>query len=137
MVFYNSTAGESLNTANTGVPGSRGGELVDELMESIRACPAKLDEPGCSRVLARITATQMNKFLMRDDADAAISTEISLTAYGMDSLLAIEMKNWWRKTFGVTVSTLQLLSKKNFEDLGELALGQLREKMHAGSLSKK
>jgi hypothetical protein len=48
---------------------------------------------------------------------------------GADSLVAIEIKNWWKQTFGVEVSALELADPSNtMEALGMLAVNRLREK---------
>jgi acyl carrier protein len=48
---------------------------------------------------------------------------------GADSLAAIEIKNWWKQTFGVEVSALELADPSNtMEALGMLAVNRLREK---------
>ena len=48
---------------------------------------------------------------------------------GADSLVAIEIRNWWKQTFGVDISALELADASNtMEGLGRLAVQRLTEK---------
>lgn len=53
---------------------------------------------------------------------------LSLTAVGLDSLIAIEMRNWWRQSLGFDVTVLEILAASSIEQLGELAAGRLKAK---------
>lgn len=99
---------------------------LSEFIKSARVNPASLNEPGRAKVLAQMIAKQLIIFLMRDGT-APIDTAISLAAFGIDSLVSIETKNWLMKNLGVQVSTLKLVNM-SFEQLGALALVQLKER---------
>ncbi|GKZ51657.1 hypothetical protein AbraIFM66951_006623 [Aspergillus brasiliensis] len=62
--------------------------------------------------------------MIEPQGDGALPT---LSQIGVDSLVGIEIQNWWRTMFGVDVTLLQLLEADSFQKLGELAVRQLDE----------
>jgi acyl transferase domain-containing protein/NADPH:quinone reductase-like Zn-dependent oxidoreductase/aryl carrier-like protein len=50
-----------------------------------------------------------------------------LTVYGLDSLAAMEFRNWLRKELRVSVATLEIVSAKTLNALGENVCEKLRE----------
>ncbi|KIM92741.1 hypothetical protein OIDMADRAFT_62276 [Oidiodendron maius Zn] len=58
-------------------------------------------------------------FLLKSDED--LSTTIPLLQLGMDSLVGVEMRRWWRQAFGFDISMLELLSMNNLDELGRRA----------------
>lgn len=48
---------------------------------------------------------------------------------GLDSLVAIEMRNCWRQSLGFDVTVLEILGVGSIEQLGELAATRLHEKL--------
>lgn len=102
--------------------------LTDFISRASRQ-PAELDSPACFEFLAVQIFRRVQSFLMRDDeaesnGDGSLPNS-SLASLGMDSLMTIEIRNWWRLTFGTSVSLLQLTSAPNFEQLGKLAARQM------------
>lgn len=57
-----------------------------------------------------------------------IDLSLTLTATGVDSLVAIEVRNWWKQNLGVDVSVLELMGGGSVEQLGELAAKRIKEK---------
>lgn len=55
-----------------------------------------------------------------------LSVNPSLVAIGVDSLLAIEVRNWWRQTLGLEITTLQILGCENVQGLGKIAIEGLK-----------
>jgi aryl carrier-like protein len=60
--------------------------------------------------------------------DDSIDVLHTLTDVGVDSLVAIEVRNWWKQNFGVEVSVLELRDGGSIQRLGELAVQRLKEK---------
>lgn len=57
----------------------------------------------------------------------------TLAAMGVDSLVSIELRKWWKQAFGVDVSVLELMNGGSIEQLGELAVDRLKKKYNAKS----
>ncbi|KAM3504769.1 hypothetical protein MY11210_008227 [Beauveria gryllotalpidicola] len=58
-----------------------------------------------------------------------MSSSQNLADLGVDSLVAIELKNWWRRQLGLDTTVLELLNGGSFEQLGDLAILQLKQKL--------
>lgn len=52
----------------------------------------------------------------------------SLSDAGVDSLVAIEIRNWWKQNLGADISVLELLGGGSIEQLGAMAAQRLKAK---------
>ena len=112
------------------VPGEgEASDTVRTFVGSLMAEPGKLNDKSSSELLARAIATRVSKFLMNDEQDIDLSQ--TLAAIGVDSLVAIELRNWWKQSLGVEVSVLELTNSGSLKQLGELAVERLRAKYSA------
>ncbi|KAF6833528.1 polyketide synthase [Colletotrichum musicola] len=136
MVFYTHVDHRSDET-----PGGRdaaGGptSALSDFVSRVRDAPAELDTPASALFLGREIARRvLASLIVADDdgsrADASVS--MSLASLGMDSLMTIEVRNWWRAAFGVDVNLLQLTSAPSFEHLGKLAARHMKERFSSGT----
>lgn len=96
---------------------------------SLTTDPEKLDEPETPALFAQEIARRVSAFLMKEEADdAVLDTSQTLAGMGADSLVAIEIRNWWKQTFGTEISILELNSAgQTLESLGQLATERLKE----------
>ena len=108
---------------------SQAGETVDGLrgfMSSVMADPRKLDQKESVELLAQEIARRISTFLMKGEDEIDISQ--TLSALGVDSLVAIEIRNWWKQNLGIDTSLLELMGGGSVYQLGELAAKRLRVK---------
>jgi hypothetical protein len=54
----------------------------------------------------------------------SMDLDLSLASLGLDSLVAIELRNWCRQQLGLEVSTLQIM-QSTLQDMGEMAVDSL------------
>lgn len=109
-------------------PGPSSGGLTDFILH-LRSEPTDLDSPSTLTVIAREIASRLFSLLSRelDTADEGVLASVSLESLGIDSLVTIEVRSWWKRTFCSQVSSVQLVSASNFLQLAALAITHLRE----------
>ncbi|KAK8110195.1 Nonribosomal peptide synthetase 14 [Apiospora kogelbergensis] len=111
-----------------GAGGGAGSEGLRSFLGSLAGEPERLDAPAAAAFLAEEIARRVFAFLMRDDA--VIDTSQTLSAMGADSLVAIEIRNWWKQTLNIEITVLELSEASHtMERLGELAVHRLKEKL--------
>ncbi|KAG6354258.1 hypothetical protein INS49_004863 [Diaporthe citri] len=106
-----------------------GGEVADHLkqfLSSVMADPSKLSNKESADTIAQELGRCVSNFLMKGNEEIDLS--FTLSAVGVDSLVAIEVRNWWRQNLGIDVSVLELMSGGTIEQLGELATKRLAER---------
>ncbi|KAL6230629.1 polyketide synthase dehydratase-domain-containing protein [Aspergillus navahoensis] len=69
--------------------------------------------------LAQEIGKKLFVFLLKSPEN--LDTSVSLAPLGMDSLVGVEMRGWWRQTFGFDISVLELLGMGNLDGLGRHA----------------
>lgn len=105
---------------------SEASDPVRAFMSSLLADPGKLDDPESPELLTLAIGARVSAFVMKD-ADQ-LDTAQTLAAAGVDSLVAIELRNWWKLRLGVDVSVLELLNGGSIRQLGDLAIRHLKAK---------
>ncbi|KAI6827416.1 polyketide synthase [Hortaea werneckii] len=96
------------------------------LVATLKADSSIADQAELAQTLARELSKQVATVLMLGEDE--IDVDRSLTDVGMDSLVAIEMRNWWKQNLGVDVSVLELKDGRSILRLGELAATRLKER---------
>jgi aryl carrier-like protein len=107
-------------------------EGLNQLLVEVAANPSTLDAPGNLDLLTREIGIQLYSFLARSIDE--LDVKQLLSALGVDSLVTIEIRNWWRRRLGLEISVLEILSSSSIEDLGKLAADGLRGKYHTGPM---
>ena len=97
-----------------------------KLLAEVDADPSVLMAPDIALRVAWEIGRALFKFLVLDEAD--LDVNLTLESIGVDSLAAIEIRNWWRKTLGSDVSVIDIMSSKTIDGLGKLALRCLKKK---------
>ncbi|KAJ0120531.1 hypothetical protein J7T55_015260 [Diaporthe amygdali] len=111
----------------TAEPGPSSNGLADFILH-LRSDPTGLDSPSSSTLIAREIASRLFGLLSRelDPADEVLLASVSLASLGIDSLITIEVRNWWKRTFGSQISSMQLINANNFMQLASLAITQFK-----------
>ena len=82
-----------------------------------------MSKPETANYIALEIGKQLMRLLLRPDDDLDITLPVQ--QLGLDSLVGIELRNWWRQTFGFDISVLQLLGFGTLEELGKQAVNGL------------
>lgn len=117
---------ESSVSATGSVSGSEG---LTRFLLDCQKDPARLDLPESIEFLAQETGTTLGGFMMRGTDGLDMNTPMS--SLGVDSLVSIELKNWFKKKVGVDFTVLEVANAASLRTLGGQAAGQLKEKLQA------
>jgi NADPH:quinone reductase-like Zn-dependent oxidoreductase/SAM-dependent methyltransferase/NAD(P)-dependent dehydrogenase (short-subunit alcohol dehydrogenase family) len=109
---------EASETKNSGLKG---------FLSIVQDNPETLNDALSIEVVAREIARQVTLYTMRD-VDQEVDLSLSLQNFGVDSLVSIELRNWWKQAFGADVTVLQLMNGGSLMGLGQKAVEQLKQK---------
>ncbi|KAF9772089.1 hypothetical protein IL306_010202 [Fusarium sp. DS 682] len=98
-------------------------DALSSFLASAKGNPALLRAPEAGQLIAREIGKKMLAMLLKSNDNIDIS--ISLTELGLDSMIAVEMRAWWRITFGSDISVLEMLGMGTLEALGKRAAEEL------------
>lgn len=99
---------------------------LKQFLTSVMTKPGKFDDKESAEFIAKELALCISNFLMKRDDE--IDTSLSLAEAGVDSLIAIEVRNWWKQNLGVEISVLELMNGGSIEQLGDMAAKRLKVK---------
>lgn len=91
-------------------------DKLKSYISDARADPSILKDPGAASFFAQEVGKRLFGLLLKDDRD--LNTSLALADLGLDSLVAIELRAWWKQAFGFDISVLEMLSMGNLEALG-------------------
>lgn len=111
-VFHNTGAA---GTTLTSAPGAG----LEAFITQAKGDAALLSQPDSAQMLAVEIGKKVFNFLLKPEED--LVTSYSLSELGMDSLVAIEVKQWWKATFEFDISVLELMGMGSLDILGEHA----------------
>lgn len=106
-------------------------EVLLTFMSAVTADPARLRTPECIQFLVEQIGSRVLGFLMVPDKE--IDPAATLNDVGLDSLVAIELRNWWRQNLGSDISVLELLNA-NLQQLGSIAAERLLLKIEGSGV---
>ncbi|KAK2048031.1 putative polyketide synthase [Colletotrichum somersetense] len=117
----------NIETVTTGDAAATSG--MKPFLAAVAEDPGRLDQPDAAEFLAGQIRDRMATFLMRRDDEKPLDLGLTLSAAGVDSLVAIELRNWWKQNLGADVSVLELMNGGSIQRLGELAAKRLKERI--------
>jgi NAD(P)-dependent dehydrogenase (short-subunit alcohol dehydrogenase family)/aryl carrier-like protein len=82
--------------------------------------PDSLRKPEVVEYIALEIGKQLMNLLLKPDDE--LDTGLPLDQIGLDSLVGIELRSWWTRTFGFNISVLQLMGSGTLEELGKQAV---------------
>ncbi|KAL8721902.1 MAG: hypothetical protein Q9225_001498 [Loekoesia sp. 1 TL-2023] len=100
-----------------------GGNSLKAFLAKAKIAPDILRQPDTVSYISFEIGKHLMNLLLRSQDDLDIT--LTLDQLGLDSLVGIEMRTWWRQTFGSDISVLQLLGLGTLEGLGKHAVDQL------------
>lgn len=119
----------NLESASSAAGGASSSEGLRDYLRDCQKNPALLDLPDSTAFLAKETGTVLFGFMMRSEEDLDLSMPMS--SLGVDSLVSIELRNWFRQKVGVEFTVLEIVNSASLNALGEQAAARLKEKFQA------
>lgn len=86
-----------------------------------------LNEESTAAFFAQEIGAKLFEFLLKSEEE--VNTTVPLARLGLDSLVAVEMRSWWRQAFAFDISVLELLGMGNLDSLGRFAADGLLKKL--------
>jgi len=106
-------------------------DAIKLFLRRARADPSLLQTSEAGHFLAVEIGKKMFGLLLKQDKEEP-NTTLPLVDMGLDSLLAIELREWWRAAFGFDISTLEMLGMGSLDALGQRAAVKLLELYGSG-----
>jgi NADP-dependent 3-hydroxy acid dehydrogenase YdfG len=116
MAVYANQSADDSGVSGSDVSSTSG--ALAAFVASAMADPTILSQPDTAAFIAR---------------QVAIDVSRSLQDIGLDSLVAIEMRSWWKGVFGFDISVLEMLGMGSVLALGERAVEGLLARVEAES----
>ncbi|KAM7187669.1 putative polyketide synthase [Naviculisporaceae sp. PSN 640] len=99
------------------------GNLVGNFLAEIETNPQLLTTGEGVTRLAKHIRSALCGFVMKPEADLDLTA--GFTSLGIDSLVAIEMRNWSRQRLGLDISVLEIMRAGNITSLAEIGARRL------------
>ncbi|KAK5991583.1 Highly reducing polyketide synthase gloL [Cladobotryum mycophilum] len=97
-----------------------------EFLKSVVADKEALHDPSTLDFLTLELGRVLCNVLLVPEED--MSSEVKLSAIGVDSLVGIEIRNWFRRTTGGDISILRIMNAETVRGLSELMIAMVEEK---------
>lgn len=110
----------------TAVAGATSNEGLKEFLSRVASEPSTLDVQSNLDFLTHAIGSQLYDFTLQSEEDMDLKQPLS--SLGVDSLVAIEIRNWWRHSLGLEISILEIMNSTSIEHLGIIATEGLRRK---------
>ncbi|KAK5991578.1 Highly reducing polyketide synthase gloL [Cladobotryum mycophilum] len=101
-------------------------EGLREFLNEAERNPEILNDPETLERASLEIGKTLFGFLMIPEEN--LDVEMTLSSIGVDSLVAIEIRNWWRRTLLVEITVLEIMNTGTIKGLGKLAISALAEK---------
>lgn len=88
--------------------------------------PSVLNEKSNLDFLTHKIGVGLYNFMLQSEDN--LDVKQSLSAQGVDSLVAIEIRNWRRQSLGLEISVLEIMNSGSIEQLGKNAADALQRK---------
>jgi hypothetical protein len=112
-----------------------GNQELKQYLAALSLDSSLLDTSESAAFIAGEIGKALFGFLMRDFTLAAL--EQSPKDMGVDSLVSIELRNWFKQNLGIDVTVLEILDAPSVLTLGRHAAGTLKTKLTGGAESAK
>jgi NAD(P)-dependent dehydrogenase (short-subunit alcohol dehydrogenase family) len=122
MAIFHNTGGYEVSSAGAINSG------LKSFILAAKSDAALLSDSQCAHFLALEIGKKVFSLLLKPEED--LVTWCSLTELGMDSLVAIEVRQWWKTIFEFDISVLEMLGMGTLDALGDYAVKEMLHLFH-------
>ncbi|KAI4253408.1 MAG: hypothetical protein L6R42_007591, partial [Xanthoria sp. 1 TBL-2021] len=103
----------------------------ERFLAAVAKEPSMPVEQSNADFLTREFGRRLCNFMLRSEED--LDMKQPLAALGVDSLVAIEIRDWWLQGLGLEISILEIMNAESIEQLGWNALHGLLQLRYEAS----
>ncbi|KID66135.1 Highly reducing polyketide synthase gloL [Metarhizium brunneum] len=111
------------NAAAAGAEAAASNDGLKSFLAGARADPSVLSSPETANLFAVEIGKKLFHLLLKPQEDLNIA--LPLVDLGLDSLVALELKAWWKQVFSFDISVLEMLAMGSLAALGKHAADQM------------
>jgi aryl carrier-like protein len=103
---------------------------MERFMQDVKRNPKALDDDPAvieAFLAAQIFEAVKSLLIFDEDDDTELNDSSTMSGFSIDSLMAIELQNWWRQSMGTQVGILELTQGTSALELGKVARSRLLE----------
>ena len=95
-----------------------------DLLSRARVDPRVLGQPDTVGIVAVEIGRRVRTIMMQSPEDVDVGQ--TLQQVGVDSLMAVELRRWWKLAFGVNMTTLEIMGGGTLSDLGTATVEKIK-----------
>lgn len=111
------------NAGGDGTGEAASTETLKTYLASARADIALLRSPEASKLFAIEIGKKLFDLLLKPEDD--LNTSLPLVDLGLDSLVALELRVWWKQVFSFDITVLEMLGMGSLDALGQHAATEM------------
>lgn len=100
-------------------------EKMKQLIAKAEADPSILQQDATIAEISTIIGEKLFSLMMREESNIEDLLDHDFKQMGLDSLVLMELRGWWREVIRTDITPLELASKPNLRQLGLCAAEQL------------
>ena len=111
--YHNVSAGASVQS----------NDILKSTLAGCKADTSLLKSPEVAKIFSIEIGKKLFDLLLKPQED--LSTSWSLVDLGLDSLVALELRSWWKQVFGFDITVLVMMGMGSLDALGQHAADEL------------
>ncbi|CBF84683.1 hypothetical protein AN8910.2 [Aspergillus nidulans FGSC A4] len=118
MALYHNLNQSAAKSASEKTTDTADDQILVCFLEQLKGEPDILDKPESIDLLSTEIGKTLFSYMQRDRSN--LDLDVPLPSLGVDSLLAIKMRNWFQRKIGVDIGVVQILNSGSLRDLGRI-----------------
>jgi aryl carrier-like protein len=115
------------NASSDGANAVTSTETLKSYLANAKADPSLLKSAEAAKLLAVEIGKKLFDLLLKPQDE--LNTSLPLVDLGLDSLVAIELRAWWKQAFSFDITVLEMLGMGSLDALGQFAAEELLKRV--------